>query len=73
MLSATGQGMRDLGSFKSRVANDFAKGRISREDMILITEHIDIIESKLVEIISNDRRRQEQDDRPISVPTTPAA
>lgn len=61
MLSATTQGLRDLGQFKKRVAHDYGKGQLTLGDFQFISERIQEIEDRLLDIISNDPRRLHDD------------
>jgi hypothetical protein len=63
MLSATTQGLRDLGQFKKRVAHDYGRRQLTKVDFDYISDRIEEIESKLIEIISGDSRRIDEDQR----------
>ncbi|HEX4502159.1 MAG TPA: hypothetical protein VH187_13565 [Scandinavium sp.] len=63
MLSATTQGLRDLGQFKKRVAHDYGKSLITLDDFAYISERVQQIEDKLVEIIASNPRRVRDDER----------
>jgi hypothetical protein len=61
MLSVTTQGLKEIGTFRNRLAREYGRQRISWDDFSYLSEHLIAIEEKLVDIATNDPRRQEDD------------
>jgi hypothetical protein len=53
MLSSTTRGVFELGQFRRRVTRDYGVGRLSWDDFYFITQHIEEIEARLVELASD--------------------
>jgi hypothetical protein len=68
MLSATSRGLEELASFRARVANDYGTRRnLTFDDLVFINEHLDAIESKMVEIATKDTNRIRDDEKAVDV------
>lgn len=65
--SATTRGLRDLATLRSRIARDYGMGKIAWGDFEFINDHLQAIETRLLEIVANDPSRlslEEQHDKP---------
>jgi hypothetical protein len=63
MLSSTTRGLYELGQFRRRVTRDYGVGRLSWDDFYYITQLIEQIEAKLVELAS-ETDQLNKDERP---------